>query len=164
VRSDAASVAKTECLASRQADSLSRAFTGLRAAFSGGSIVSSLHRLNLRLRLDRVMLMSGGKVADADLIEEPACALVALPRALEPLDRRSLRLPDTARHRAKALWWRRAGGPARGILPRLRAPRPFAAQKRCDGVGPLLYSLRRSVTVGSSERPTSPAAVTPSGP
>ena len=48
----------------------SRIFTGLGTAFPDACIVSSVHRLNLLPRFDRVVLMSEGHVADAGAVED----------------------------------------------------------------------------------------------
>ena len=48
----------------------SRIFTGLSAAFPDACIVSSVHRLNLLPRFDRVVLMSEGRIADTGSVED----------------------------------------------------------------------------------------------
>jgi ABC-type multidrug transport system fused ATPase/permease subunit len=48
----------------------SRIFTGLGTAFPDACIVSSVHRLNLLPRFDRVVLMADGKIVDAGRPDE----------------------------------------------------------------------------------------------
>jgi ABC-type multidrug transport system fused ATPase/permease subunit len=47
-----------------------RVFTGLRAAFPDACIVSSVHRLNLLPRFNRIVLMAEGKIADSGTVDE----------------------------------------------------------------------------------------------
>ncbi|MGE5524769.1 MAG: ABC transporter ATP-binding protein, partial [Rhodospirillaceae bacterium] len=47
-----------------------RIFTGLKTAFPDACIVSSVHRLHLLPRFDRVVLMAEGQIVDAGRVEE----------------------------------------------------------------------------------------------